>query len=338
IFNFLVKIFFSSCQAKETLLNSLNEEDFVNAENLSKEELYREMTLEEKAWVYRSEIRWNLKQNQNSVSNFRTKRNGVSRPQKLWPNARIPYMISSQYTPHERALLAKAVKQYHDRSCVKFVARTPADGDYLFIGKVDGCFSEVGRTSGVQVLSLDNGCMDYSTIIHEIMHVVGFYHEHERWDRDQYIDIIWPNIDKGALDQFGKMDLSKTSYYGQPYDYKSILHYDSLAFSKNGLPTMLPKKTGFATTIGNARDFSEIDLMKINKMYGCEQQQQKQNTQQKISLIAQHSASKSKTQILPPFSLLIASEGKKEKLIHSNFDDKIKIKATGNNRPLQGFI
>jgi hypothetical protein len=39
------------------------------------------------------------------------KRNGVSRPQKLWPSARIPYMISSHYTPHERALLAKAVKQ-----------------------------------------------------------------------------------------------------------------------------------------------------------------------------------------------------------------------------------
>lgn len=120
------------------------------------------------------------------------------------------------------------------------------------------CFSEVGRTSGVQVLSLDNGCMEYATIIHEMMHVVGFYHEHgksylnfksilqvnfflERWDRDNFIDIIWQNIDRGALDQFGKVDLSKTSYYGQPYDYKSILHYDSLAFSKNGFPTMLPK-------------------------------------------------------------------------------------------------
>nr|CAD2182211.1 unnamed protein product [Meloidogyne enterolobii] len=196
VFNFLVKI----CQANYAgnSLGSLNDADFANAENLSKEELYREMTSEEKEWVYRSEIRWAAERNKIVDSSFRSKRNGVSRSQKLWPNGRIPYMISSQYTPHERALLAKAVKQYHDRSCVRFVARTPADGDYLFVGKVDGCFSEVGKTSGVQVLSLDNGCMDYSTIIHEIMHVVGFYHEHERWDRDQYIDIIWHNIDKGS--------------------------------------------------------------------------------------------------------------------------------------------
>ena len=72
------------------------------------------------------------------------------------------------------------------------------------------------------------------------------------------------------MDQFGKVDLSKTSYYGQPYDYKSILHYDSLAFSKNGFPTMLPKKPGLASTIGNAKDFSEVDLAKINRMYKCD--------------------------------------------------------------------
>lgn len=48
-----------------------------------------------------------------------------------------------------------------------------------------------------------------------------------------------------AIDQFGKVDLTKTSYYGQPYDYRSILHYDSLAFSKNGFPTMLPKQKGY---------------------------------------------------------------------------------------------
>ena len=34
---------------------------------------------------------------------------------------------------------------------------------------------------------------------------------------------------------------------------------------------MLPKKQGLASTIGNAKDFSEIDLAKINRMYRCDQ-------------------------------------------------------------------
>ncbi|KAI1728992.1 astacin (Peptidase family m12A) domain-containing protein [Ditylenchus destructor] len=251
----------------------LTELDFINAERLSKEEVYRNAANSpERVNNYKPDIRSVSKTNKGFIHK-RVKRNGVSRPSKLWPNGRIPYAISSHYTAHERALLARAVKQYHDKTCVRFVPRTSSEGDYLFVGKVDGCFSEVGRTSGVQVLSLDNGCMEYSTIIHEIMHVVGFYHEHERWDRDLWIDIIWQNIDRGALDQFGKVDLTKTSYYEQPYDYKSILHYDSLAFSKNGFPTMLPKKQGLVATIGNAKDFSEIDLAKINRMYKCDQRQ-----------------------------------------------------------------
>uniref|UniRef100_A0A915B5Y3 Metalloendopeptidase n=1 Tax=Parascaris univalens TaxID=6257 RepID=A0A915B5Y3_PARUN len=243
---------------------ALTEADFMNADQLTKDELWSNDAVRlEDVNHYRSDIRGP------TASRTRFRRNGVSRMAKLWPGGKIPYAISPHYTSHERALLARAVKQYHKKTCVRFVPRSPGEPDYLFIGKVDGCFSEVGRTSGVQVLSLDNGCMEYATIIHEMMHVVGFYHEHERWDRDNYIDIIWQNIDRGALDQFGKVDLSKTSYYGQPYDYRSILHYDSLAFSKNGFPTMLPKQKGFASTIGNAKDFSEIDLAKINRMYGC---------------------------------------------------------------------
>jgi astacin len=34
------------------------------------------------------------------------------------------------------------------------------------------------------------------------MHSVGFYHEHERWDRDRFIDIHWENIDKGFFSSF----------------------------------------------------------------------------------------------------------------------------------------
>ena len=63
-------------------------------------------------WIYRSDIRSSQREiTDDFQGGNRVKRNGVSRPQKLWPNARIPYLISTHYTPHERALLAKAVKQ-----------------------------------------------------------------------------------------------------------------------------------------------------------------------------------------------------------------------------------
>uniref|UniRef100_A0A0N5AQI8 Metalloendopeptidase n=1 Tax=Syphacia muris TaxID=451379 RepID=A0A0N5AQI8_9BILA len=202
------------------------------------------------------------------------RKNGVTTGIKKWPNGRIPYVISSQYNERERAVLARAFQEYHTKTCIRFSPRTAYDKDYLYIGKIDGCFSDVGRAGGRQELSLDDGCLQYDTAIHELMHSVGFYHEHERWDRDKYITILWHNIDRDkhnleAYDQFGRVDLSESSYYGQPYDYYSIMHYDSLAFSKNGFETLVAKRPEMTPIIGSAIDFSNTDLIKINKMYSC---------------------------------------------------------------------
>ena len=33
--------------------------------------------------------------------------------------------------------------------------------------------------------------------MHEILHFLGFYHEHTRYDRDEYIKVNWKNIKTG---------------------------------------------------------------------------------------------------------------------------------------------
>ncbi|CAK5084626.1 unnamed protein product [Meloidogyne enterolobii] len=83
------------------------------------------------------------------------------------------------------------------------------------------------------------------------MHSVGFYHEHERWDRDNYLIILWQNIDR---DQFGRVDLLESSVYGQKYDYNSIMHYDSLAFSRNGRETLVAREPEM-TKVGGRKFF-----------------------------------------------------------------------------------
>uniref|UniRef100_A0A0M3JCS5 Metalloendopeptidase n=1 Tax=Anisakis simplex TaxID=6269 RepID=A0A0M3JCS5_ANISI len=62
--------------------------------------------------------------------------------------------------------------------------------------------------------------------------------------------------------------LDEIDHLGTPYDYKSVMHYDSTAFSKNGQPTIEPKASG--TKLGQREGFSQNDIKKINILYECD--------------------------------------------------------------------
>jgi hypothetical protein len=51
--------------------------------------------------------------------------------------------------------------------------------------------------NGAQDVSLDDGCIASwapGVVMHELMHALGFYHEHTRPDRDTYVTINFANI------------------------------------------------------------------------------------------------------------------------------------------------
>ncbi|KAG1667121.1 Zinc metalloproteinase nas-7 [Nymphon striatum] len=194
-------------------------------------------------------------------------RNGILSASKKWPNAVIPYEISSVYSRPERAIIAKAMQFYLTYTCVKFTPRTN-QGDYIHITRGSGCSSHVGRRGGVQYVSLGHGCVASGTVQHELMHAAGFWHEQSRHDRDEYVEIIWTNIVDGMRFNFQKVSSGTSQTFGESYDYNSLMHYNAYAFTKyRGRATIVPKQKG--ATLGNRRQLSTIDLAKLNKLYQC---------------------------------------------------------------------
>jgi len=186
-----------------------------------------------------------------------------------WANALVPYSFASgQLTSSAQKVILGAMEYISSKTCVRFKERT-TEADYVDFIKDSGCYSYVGRVGGKQPISIGTGCELHGTCIHEILHALGFFHEHMRSDRDSYITVDLNNAQPSAKDQFTKLPASVNKLYTL-FDYLSIMMYGSNSFSKNGMPTMVAKQKGVhLTNPYDKKGMTESDIINIKKMYNC---------------------------------------------------------------------
>ncbi|XP_043921786.1 meprin A subunit beta-like [Protopterus annectens] len=168
-----------------------------------------------------------------------------------------------------KGLILKAFDQYRLKSCIDF---RPWEGekDYIAVIKGRGCWSYVGNLHiGRQELSVGSDCDRISIIEHEFLHALGFWHEHSRSDRDDYVIIMWDRIETGKEHNFQKYDENETSSLNVPYDYTSVMHYSKTAFQNGSEPTIVTRMPEFKNVIGQNLEFSDFDIQKLNRLYGC---------------------------------------------------------------------
>lgn len=199
---------------------------------------------------------------------------GENEAYKKWPNGVIPYEISSYYTSAQKNLILSGMEMIRSKTegCISFVPRSSSHKNWISIKSLGGCFSNVGKSyyPGGQDLSLGNGCLFKGTIVHELCHAIGFWHEQNRPDRDSYVKINYGNINQGLWSNFDKYN---KDYFKTPYDFKSIMHYDEYAFSNNRQKTIVPLQSGIdiipAYSMTDSQILSNYDIQAIKTSYQC---------------------------------------------------------------------
>jgi hypothetical protein len=147
-----------------------------------------------------------------------------------WPNGIIPYDISKLSDEQQKTVLLAMQRWVETGARLKFVPRT-TESEYInFTGKTDAGnnSSHIGFVQGshtdINITSFWWHQGEWMPV-HELGHVIGFGHEHARWDRDQYVTIHYENIKPGRAGDYDWIPQTNWLVSTTSYDYYSIMHY-----------------------------------------------------------------------------------------------------------------
>jgi hypothetical protein len=203
-----------------------------------------------------------------------------------WPGGAIPYDISLLPTAEQGIVKSAMQRWMNTGGKIQFVPRTSEIEYVQFTGKTNAGnnTSHVGFKKGarseINITSFWWRQGDWMPV-HELGHVLGFFHEHARWDRDEYVTVHYENIKPGRQADYDWVPKTNWLVSSTRYDYYSIMHYrvcwsarcESDCKDKDGsspCAVLDPIGTEFDQVIGQWTDngISATDAEKVRVAYG----------------------------------------------------------------------
>jgi hypothetical protein len=191
----------------------------------------------------------------------------------LWPNGVVYYEFGTNVDPNNQALMLAAMAVWEAVANVQFTVRS-GQPNFILIWNSTVNNSEVGMKGTIQIVNIASWGSNV-TMVHELGHALGFWHEQSRSDRNTYVTIEWNRITDGNDHNFiihGEADV-----YG-PYDFNSVMHYGQCAWSTcancqanpNNCRTITVKPAwdpNWQNAIGQTTSLSKLDQLTMSFLY-----------------------------------------------------------------------
>jgi len=143
-----------------------------------------------------------------------------------WPNNEVLYQFGSNVSGDERTIIRNSAARWNATGVYPKL-REASGGTTIYMAPYSSTYcglSPIGRTqvSAIPIMLIvrDNYCLQDHTIWHEFGHAAGLNHEHQRCDRDKYIEVTyawWEFINYNKLCNWGE-DIGF-------FDFDSIMMY-----------------------------------------------------------------------------------------------------------------
>ncbi|HXB98779.1 MAG TPA: choice-of-anchor D domain-containing protein [Terriglobales bacterium] len=197
---------------------------------------------------------------------------GIAYSQYMWPKVgsiyEIPYTIDP--SSGDMTNLNTAISTFNSTfsGIIQLVAYTNQanyiDFDFDADNTSGVCEAYEGMVGGEQVVG-GSGTCTVATILHELGHTVGVWHEQSRPDRNTYVNVNYGAVIKASRSNFDQIYDNQQTL--SPYDYASVMEYPAFSFSRNGEPCIESIPAGIP--LSNPNGYSAADIDGIERLYGA---------------------------------------------------------------------